>query len=119
MTDNNFGLGPLVGGAPSGWVGTSIFVGLGRRVAYDGHYTPYPVIYLRYNEDPPNGRIALRLRDLQGACWSATPEPSGDEEGVHPFMVPPPRGIKIVTPEIVCLKPVKATFLVATPPPPQ
>jgi hypothetical protein len=73
------------------------------------------VIYLRYKEDQNMGRIALRFRDAQGGSWIATPEPEEGPDDIHPFMLPPPAGVKFVTPEIVCLKPVKATFLVNTP----
>jgi hypothetical protein len=69
---------------------------------------------LRYKEEETAGRIALRFRDDQGGCW-ASPEPHGGPDDIHPFLLPPPTGVKIVTPEIVWLKPVKASFLVKTP----
>ena len=114
FTNDNPGLGTTRGGAPSGWVGMSRYVGAGRLERFSGHYTPSPVIYLRYKEEETAGRIALRFRDDQGGCW-ASPEPHGGPDDIHPFLLPPPTGVKIVTPEIVWLKPVKASFLVKTP----
>jgi hypothetical protein len=115
FTNYNPGLGPTGGGAPSGWESTSRYVGAGRMETFRGHYTPSPVIYLRYKEDDFTGRIAVRFRDEQGGCWIATPEAADGREVIHPFMLKPPAGVKIVTPEIVCLKPIKASFLVEIP----
>ncbi len=125
FTNGNPGLGPVRGGAPSGWVAREQKDGPNRVRKLHGHYTPFPVIYLRYKEDDSIGRFAVRLRGDQGDCWIAAPEPQkGPDEGhpqrdIHPFMMSPPVGVKSVTPEIVCLIPVKASFLVSIPAAPQ
>jgi hypothetical protein len=115
FTNYNPGMGPVGGGAPSGWVAQSRVAGPNRVLRFDGHYTPSPVIYLRYREDESSGRIALRLRDGRGGCWLASPETQDGPNDIHPFMLSPPAGASVATPEIVLLKPVKASYLVNTP----
>ncbi len=110
---NNPGLGPTRGGAPSGWTGQEKRVNVSRLERLDGHYTPTPTIYLRV----PAGVFGVRLRDEQGRCWPARPEPEGDRNGILPFLLSPPPEVRFVTPEIVALKPVAASFAVKTEPP--
>ncbi len=115
LTNYNPGLRPVGGGAPSGWVAHLRRTGPNRVQRFDGHYTPFPVFYLRYRENESFGRIALRLRDDRGVYWLATPEPQEGPTNIHPFMFSPPAGAGVATPEIVLLKPIKASFLVSTP----
>jgi hypothetical protein len=115
LTNYNPGLGPVGHGAPSGWVGQSRPAGLDRVRRFDGHYSTSPVIYLRYTEYESCGRIALRLRDDRGVYWPATPETQAGPTGIHPFILSPRPGVTVATPEIVLLKPVKASFLVNIP----
>lgn len=110
---NNPGMGPVSGGAPSGWTATEWRLSASRVQVFDGHYTPSPTIYLRL----PPGVFGVRLRDERGRCWLASPEPDGARHGIQPFLLSPPAEVRFVTPEIVALQPVAATFLVKTEPP--
>ena len=104
--------GATIGGAPSGWVGSSDRVSPYKVQFWDGHYTPVPVIYLRSPRLAASERLAIRLRDEQGRYWLTKPEPEGAREGIMPFMVDLPPEVKAIAAEIVLLKPVQAEFTV-------
>jgi hypothetical protein len=112
-------LGPS-GGAPSGWTGMSRRINPLRVKESHSHYTPSPVLYLRYDRPTPDpnglpaasGRLAVRLRDDQGQYWVAKAENAVD--GINPFLVEVPPGVTNVVPEVVWLKPVQANFFVQT-----
>jgi hypothetical protein len=113
------------GGAPSGWTGGSRLVTPFKEKSYGNHYTPVPVIYVRWSQRPSssNGpvrddsanateRLALRLRDEHGGLWVAKPETWND--GIQPFLLELPPGVTNIVPELVLLKPVTAEFMVDT-----
>jgi len=112
-------LGPS-GGSPSGWTGMSRRINPMRVKESHSHYTPSPVIYIRYDRPAPDpsglsagfGRLAVRLRDDHGQCWVAKAEDAVD--GINPFLVEVPPGVKNVVPEVVWLMPVQANFFVQT-----
>jgi len=54
------------------------------------------------------------VRDDSGGIWTAKPEPQGDPEGVHAFLLELPAGVTNVVPELVLLRPIEAEFLVNT-----
>lgn len=107
-------MGPVRGGAPSGWTGRSQRVTPVRLVQWHGHYTPVPTIYLRIENLEGPKRLAVRLRDEQGRSWIAEPEPQGICDGIHPFLIKVPEDVTSVTPEVVLLEPVQAEFTVQT-----
>ena len=110
-----FRSGPVRGGAPSGWTGTSRRVSPVRVEYWSTHYTTRdPVIYLRAPDSDSTNRLAIRLRDDQGRDWVAKPESQGNPQGIHAFLVELPADVKTVAGEIVLLKPVRADFLVDT-----
>lgn len=113
------------GGAPSGWTWGSRPITPFREKSYGNHYTPVPVIYVKWCQMTPssNGpvegdtagtseRLALRLRDEHGGKWVAKPESWND--GIQPFLLELPPGVTNVVPELVLLKPVTAEFMVNT-----
>lgn len=112
-------LGPG-GGSPSGWTGMSRRISPLRVYESHSHYTPNPVLYIRYDRPAPNpsglsaesGRLAVRLRDDHGQYWMAKAEDAVD--GINPFLVEVPPGVTNVVPEVVWLKPVQANFFVQT-----
>jgi hypothetical protein len=103
------------GGAPSGWTSQSQRVTPLKQQHWYGHYTPVPVLYLKAPSLPPDTRIGVRLVDEQGRYWLAKPEPQGVRDGIRPFLIELPDQTQSVTPEVVILKPVQATFQVQTP----
>jgi hypothetical protein len=111
-------MGPVRGGAPSDWVGTSRRVTPTRVEEWAGHYTPVPTIYVQAKDLPPGERLAVRLRDEQDRLWVAKPEPQGNGQGIHPFLLDLPSDVKTVVAEFVVLRPVEAEFTSNVPPPP-
>jgi hypothetical protein len=107
-------MGPTRGGAPSGWVGQSRRISPGYVKQWHGHYTPVPVVYIHTPALGPKERLGLRLRDEQGRCWLAQPEPEGPADGVWPFLVSLPADVARVSGEVVLLKPLQAEFTVRT-----
>lgn len=108
------GMGPVQGGAPSGWVGQSQRLTPLQVKQWHGHYTPSSVIYLRSPSLSSTNRLAIRLRDDQGRYWLAKPETQGTRDGIAPYLVECPAEVKTVTPEIMVLNPIGADFLVDT-----
>jgi hypothetical protein len=112
-------LGPS-GGSPSGWTGMSRRINPLRVKETHSHYTPSPVLYLRYACPATNpnglpaesGRLVVRLRDDHGNYWVAKAENAVD--GINPFLVEVPPGVTNLVPEVVWLKPVQANFFVET-----
>jgi hypothetical protein len=111
---NGPAMGPVRGGAPSGWTGQSRRVNPMKLKQWHGHYTPQATIYVRAGHLGDSGRLAVRLLDEQDRYWTAEPEPQGDRDGIRPFLVKVPKDVTIVTPELVLLRPVQAEFLVET-----
>ncbi|MDB6122097.1 MAG: hypothetical protein JWQ71_1090 [Pedosphaera sp.] len=108
--------GATRGGAPSGWVSGSHPVNALKEQMFHGHYsTKNPVIYVKVPELGEKRGVAVRLRDEQGRYYVAEMEPEGAVEGIHPYIVKLPAGVKSVVPEIVVLKPVEAEFMVKVP----
>ena len=85
-----------------------------RLKSWHGHYASCPVIFLRVQDLAPTNRLALRLEDERGRFWVAQPEPQGAVDGIMPYLVELPTDVRTVVPEIVLLKPVRASFLVET-----
>ena len=91
-----------------------------REYESHSHYTPNPVLYIRYDRPAPDpnglsaasGRLAVRLRDDHGQYWMAKAEDAVD--GINPFLVEVPPGVTNVVPEVVWLMPVQANFFVQT-----
>jgi hypothetical protein len=108
-------MGPVRGGAPSGWTSQSQRVTPLKVQKWNGHYTPVPTVYLKTRDLPGGQVLGMRLRDEQNRYWPAKPEPQGDPKGVRPFLIELPSEIKTVVPEVVLLKPIKAEFMVRTP----
>ncbi len=117
QTNPAVSMGPVHGGAPSGWVGQSQRVTPTRVNQWAGHYTPVPVIYIQTKALRSTGRLAVRLRDNEGHYWVAKPEPQGNTQGISPFLLELPEEVKAVVAEFVVLKPVEAQFLVQMPEP--
>ncbi len=107
-------MGPVGGGAPSGWVGQSQWINPLRHKEWSGHYTPSPSLYLRADRLGQRDRLAVRLRDEAGRLWVAKPESQGGPDGIHAFLVELPSDVTNVVPEVVLLRPVEADFLVGT-----
>ncbi|MFO1498247.1 MAG: hypothetical protein U1G07_07640 [Verrucomicrobiota bacterium] len=107
-------MGPVRGGAPSGWVGQSQRVTPLKLRHWHGHYTPSPVIYLRAFARPSDERWGLRLRDATGQLWIAQPEPQGMVDGILPFLLDTPPDLDTVTAELVILRPIRGHFDVTT-----
>ncbi len=119
FTNGNFDptgprMGAVGGGAPSGWTRRTKRTNQLKLQTWHGHYTPSPTIYVRANLTDRD-RIAVRLHDETGQLWTALPEPQGNPDGVHAFLLELPAGVTNVLPELVLLKPVQTEFLVKTP----
>ncbi len=112
-------MGPVIGGAPSGWVGQSARVTPLKLLEWDGHYTGSPVVYLRAKDLDSNCRWGVRLRDERDRLWAATAEPQGARKGIRPFLVELPPDVQTVAVEVVMLKPVQVAFDVDTKSQPQ
>jgi hypothetical protein len=118
LTNPPVSMGPVRGGAPSGWTGQQVAVNPLKVVSYHGHYSTIDsVIYVSAPKLGGKTRLAMRLRDDQGRYWLAQPEPQGAIDGVYPFLVDLPPGVNRVTPELVVLTPVEAEFMVKVPAP--
>jgi hypothetical protein len=107
-------MGPVMGGAPSGWVGQSQRVTPLRVQNWDGHYTDKPVVYIRAGNLELDQRWGVRLRDERGRLWAATPEPQGVREGIRPFLIDLPPEVQTAVVEVVVLRPIKAKFYMDT-----
>ncbi len=107
-------MGPVGGGARSGWVGQSAWINPLRHKEWSGHYTPSPTLYLRADRLGQRDRLAVRLRDEAGRLWLAKSEPQGGPNGLQAFLVELPAAVTNVVPEVVLLRPVAAEFLVET-----
>jgi hypothetical protein len=108
------GMGPTRGGSPSGWVGSERRDSPFHVTEWAGHYGTNPVIYLHLPPLGPAARVAIRLRDEQGKCWTAKPEPEGDSDGIMPYLLQVPAEVKTLVPEIVLLNSLHVEFLVDT-----
>ncbi|MDB6016409.1 MAG: hypothetical protein JWR19_898 [Pedosphaera sp.] len=108
-------MGPVSGGARSGWVGQTMRVSPVKEMHYTGHYTPDPVIYLHTPEPGSKNRLAVRFRDESGRYWLTEAESQGVANGIQPYMIKLPPEVTQVVPEVVVLKPIEAEFLVSTP----
>ncbi len=104
------------GGTPSGWTGAMERTSPVTVKNWHGHYTDRPVIYLSAPSLAGDLRLGIRLRDKTGNYLIAEPESQGHPDGIYAFMLPVTNTVSVV-PELVLLKPIKAEFLVATPPP--
>ena len=107
------------GGSPSGWTGSRQRINPMRVKESHSHYTPSPVLYVRYHRERTvrslpgeSERLAVRLRDDHGQYWVAKPESAAD--GINPFLVELPPSVTNVVPEVVLLRPVQADFFVET-----
>ena len=107
-------MGPVQGGARSGWVSQSQRLTPFRVKHWHGHYTPSPVIYLRAPWLPNDERWGVRLRDEKGGLWLAKTEPQKGADGILPFLVDLPPEVETVVAELVVLRPLHAVFDVAT-----
>lgn len=109
-------MGPVRGGAPSGWTAMSRVVNALNVIHYNSHYSiSNSVIYVSAPDFRGPARLAMRLRDEQGRDWVANPESQGSESGIYPFLIELPPDVNEVTPELVLLNPVTAAFTVRTP----
>jgi hypothetical protein len=118
LTNPPVPMGPVHGGAPSGWTGRIVAVNPLKQVYYHGHYsTTDAVIYVSAANLGGKSRLAIRLRDAQGRSWVANPEPQGAVDGIYPFLLDLPPDVNQVTPELVLLKPLEAQFTVKVPSP--
>ncbi len=116
LTNPPVSMGPVRGGAPSGWTGASQARNPLKVVHYSSHYsTKDSVIYVSAPNFQGPARLAVRLRDEQGRNWEATPESQGSSGGIYPFLIELPADVIQVTPELVLLTPVKAEFTVKIP----
>ncbi len=106
-------LGGVSGGARSGWTSQSQRLTPLKVQIWHGHYTPEPTVYVRANLRDGD-RLAVRLREHSGRQWIAKPEPQGNPDGVHAFLIELPAEVSRVVPELVLLKPARAEFLVKT-----
>jgi hypothetical protein len=113
LTNPPTSMGPVRGGAPSGWTGMSRPVSPMKVVHYSSHYsTRDSVIYVSAPNFSGQARLAMRLRDEQGRDWEAKAE--GSANGIYPFLIELPPEVTQVTPELVFLPPVTAAFTVNT-----
>jgi hypothetical protein len=116
LTNPAVTMGAVRGGAPSGWTGQSMMVSPIKKKYYHGHYsTANSIIYLRAPALGAKARLAVRLRDERGACWTTELEPQGTPDGIHAYLVNLPPETRRVVPELVVLKPVEAEFTVKVP----
>jgi hypothetical protein len=113
LTNPPVSMGPVLGGGPSGWTGMSRAVSPMKVVHYSSHYSMADsVIYVSAPDLSGPARLAIRLRDEQGRTWDAKAEDSAN--GIHPFLVELPPDVTQVTPELIFLPSVTATFTVNT-----
>jgi hypothetical protein len=106
-------LGPVRGGAASGWVSQTRSTPL-RTTMFHAHYTDVPVIYLRVTNPRNADRCAIRINDVEsGESSLAEAEPQGYRGTIVPFLVKA-KADRVIA-ELVLLPPVKADFLVETP----
>ncbi|HEX3717311.1 MAG TPA: hypothetical protein VH595_05025 [Verrucomicrobiae bacterium] len=118
LTNPPVPMGPVSGGAPTGWTTTTIAINPLNVVFYHGYYSlTNSVIFVSARKLPRKTRLAVRLRDGQGGLWAAEPEPQGAVDGIYPFLVNLPPSINQVTPELVLLKAVEAEFTAKVPSP--
>jgi hypothetical protein len=112
------------GGAPSGWTwwdSRPLTPFTTKNQA--NHYTPVPVIYVKWNQGKSGTRdaidddasaaaeqLGIRLRDERGGLWVAKAERANDN--IHPFLIELPADVTNVVPELVLLKPITAEFMV-------
>ncbi len=116
LTNPPVTMGPVRGGAPSGWTGMSQTRNPLKVVYYSTHYSiTNSVIYVSAPNLNGATRLAMRLRDEQGRNWEAIPESQGSSDGIYPFLIELPTDVIQVTPELVLLTPVKAGFTVKIP----
>jgi hypothetical protein len=115
LTNSPVSLGPVRGGAPSGWVGETRQVSPVKFARYEGHYTPEPVIYVRAKDLGKDERLAVRLKDSSGHSWIAKEETQGNTQGIHPFLLNLPSEATNVIAEFVLLQAVQAEFMVRVP----
>ena len=116
LTNPPFYMGPVGGGAPSGWTWQTTSVSPIKDVHYSGHYsTTNDIIYVSAPNLDEKIHLAMRLRDDQGHYYLAKLDPAGPDTGIYPFLISLPPEVKQVTPELVALKPVEAKFTVAVP----
>jgi len=108
--------GPVRNGAPSGWTGISQAVSPLKLVHYNSHYSiTNCVIYVSAPNFSGPARLAVRLRDEQGRYWETKAGSQRGVNGIYPFLLELPSDVVHVTPELVLLSPVEATFTVKTP----
>lgn len=116
LTNPPVSMGPVRGGAPSGWTWQSTSANPLKEIQYSGHYSiSNSIIYVSAPKLDKKTHLAMRLRDDQGRYWVANLDPAGADNGVYPFLVNLPSQVNQVTPELVVLKPVEAEFMVRTP----
>jgi hypothetical protein len=109
-----YAMGGVLGGAPSGWTKSGGFANPLQEKWYHGHYTPWPTFYLRADLKRTAARFGIRLRDGDGHLLAARMEPQGARTGIWPYLVTDATNLTVVTPEIVLLRPLEATFSVDT-----
>lgn len=115
LTNPPVSMGPVRGGAPSGWTGASRAVNPLKVEHYSSHYSiTDSVIYVSAPDLHGSARLAMRLRDEQGRVWEAKPESQASGSGIYPFLIQLPPDVIQITPELVLLNPVTATFTVKT-----
>lgn len=114
LTNPPVRMGPVVGGAPSGWTGQSPYVTPVKQRFWDGHYTHVPVIYLHADLQDTHTRLGVRLRTEDGDLIPVEMEPDSGRKGIWPFLITNLGDATTVTPEIVLLHPLEATFDVDT-----
>lgn len=109
LTNPPVKMGAVGGGAPSGWTARSQYTTPIQLKRWSGHYTPVPTFYLHADLSHTNARYAIRLRDEQGGLIPTHMEPQGHPDDVWPYLVRA-AGVKRVTPEVVLLRPLEASF---------
>jgi len=112
---NQFGMGPVIGGAPSGWTGTSQRISPSLVQYWDAHYTPDPTIYIQCDFLGETNNLEVRLRDKAGRYWVATQEPECRRQNVRPFILNLPEDVDEVVPEVVMVSALRAEFVVKIP----
>lgn len=116
LTNPPVTMGPVRGGAPTGWTGMSRAVNPLKVEHFSSHYSiTDSVIYVSAPNLSGPPRLAMRLRDEQGRQWEAKSESQRSDNGIYPFLIELPPDLIQVTPELVLLPPVEATFTVNTP----
>jgi hypothetical protein len=113
LTNPPIPMGPVSGGARSGWTGATSAANPMKVVHYSSHYSTLDSVIYVSAPNFPAASLAMRLRDDQGRNWEAKPD--GSENGIFPFLVELPSDVVQVTPELVLLTPVNASFTVKVP----